>query len=288
MRSDSSNAQAVTVSQADRKHIDVSSLDASAICIVVRADASCTEPVKICLDEQKSRAEIRVERGARATVFDTTSSKKHSIVVTLESESELHLVSLSEGSARACQSTLADGAKMFWHCFTLGIADSPHTLVSTLNGANAKSDIDWVFSVQGTERQTISVRNVFEGRSGGGEITMKGVAEGKAYAACNGMIEIAEGGGGTDTYLTQDVLMLDPTAKIDAIPGLEIRTNDVKASHSATVSRVTVEDLFYFQSRGIPPPEARSMYTAGFLGELTERIPDAAIREQVREMLLRV
>ena len=65
------------------------------------------------------------------------------------------------------------------------------------------------------------------------------------------MIEIGPEGTGTDACLTQEVLMLDPTAKVDAIPALEIRTNDVKASHSASVSRVTEEDLFYFGSRGL-------------------------------------
>jgi Fe-S cluster assembly scaffold protein SufB len=94
------------------------------------------------------------------------------------------------------------------------------------------------------------------------------VAEGKAYVRCDGLLEIGPGGGGTDAYLTEDVLMLDPTAKIDAVPGLEIKTNDVKASHSATVSRVTPEDLFYFAARGISQAEARRMYVEGFLNSV--------------------
>jgi len=216
-------------------------------------------------------------------VFDMSESDLHELHVHLEPESELHIVSLSSASARKLSSELADGAKVFWHCFTLGSTVLPHTLVSILRGRNARSDIDWVFSVQGAERQTVDVRNVFEGEHGGGEITMKGVAQDKAFATCNGMIEIAEGGRGTDTYLTEDVLMLDATAKIDAVPALEIRTNDVKASHSATVSRVTVEDLFYFQSRGIDEQTSRRMFVEGFLSSLFERVPDKEIRERLAQ-----
>ena len=109
---------------------------------------------------------------------------------------------------------------------------------------------------------------------------MKGVAEEKGHVQCDGMIEIGNGGTGTDTYLTQDVLMLDKTAKVDAIPGLEIKTNDVRASHSATVSRVTDENLFYFAARGIIEKEARRMFVEGFLGEMVERIGDRAVREE--------
>ena len=79
--------------------------------------------------------------------------------------------------------------------------------------------------------------------------------------------------------------MLDRTAKVDAIPGLEIKTNDVKASHSATVSRVTEEDLFYFGSRGIAEREARRMFVEGFLGELVAKIGDSASRKAILEAL---
>ncbi len=286
MRTERENTQAVTVSEGDRSSVTVTDKAAGHAHLAFRPE-SAPAPVRMECSGSDARTEIIVGRGACATVFGTSTAEKHTVSVTLEPESALHVIMLADGAALSCVSDLADGAKIFWHCFTLGSTGFPHALVSTLRGRHAKSDIDWVFSVRGSERQTMSVRNVFEASSGGGEITMKGVAEGSAYAACSGMIEIAEGGRGTDTYLTEDVLMLDPTAKIDAVPGLEIRTNDVKASHSATVSRVTVEDLFYFQSRGIPPAEARAMYTEGFLGELTERIPDEAIRHEVQKALMR-
>lgn len=75
--------------------------------------------------------------------------------------------------------------------------------------------------------------------------------------------------------------MLDKTAKVDAIPGLEIKTNDVKASHSATVSRVTEEDLFYFAARGIIEKEARRMFVEGFLGEMVGKIGSQTAREEI-------
>lgn len=229
----------------------------------------------------ESSLEILVGRGASATVFDTSTSLLHSVSVVLEPESELTYISLSTDSARRLTSTVAAGASIHWHCTTIGGNSDQHSLVSTCAGPNATSDIDWIFSVRGEEKQSMSVRNIFAARNGGGEITLKGVAAEKALAVCNGMIEITEQGTGTDTYLTEDVLMLDPTAKVDAIPGLEIRTNDVKASHSATVSRVTAEDLFYFQSRGIREGDARQLYIEGFLGDLTERVEDHAIRTMI-------
>ena len=180
--------------------------------------------------------------------------------------------------------TIGTGARLTVHIITLH-PQVDHQLVSHVMGADSESGIDWMFYGKGTDRQTLNVQNIFDGRAGRGEILMRGIAEDRAQSVCNGMIEIGLKGGGTNTYLTQEVLMLDPTAKVDAVPGLEIKTNDVKASHSATVTRLTPEDLFYFASRGIPKKEARAMYVLGFLGAITERIGEESVREEIVKMI---
>jgi Fe-S cluster assembly protein SufD len=59
----------------------------------------------------------------------------------------------------------------------------------------------------------------------------------------------------------------------------------VKASHSATVTRVTPEDLFYLKSRGLPDRLARRMFVEGFLSDLSERVVNLAVREEMLEAL---
>ena len=183
------------------------------------------------------------------------------------------------------RSELSKQGSVHWHNTTVGGNKSTYDLQSNLVGRQATSTVDWIFSVRKQEHQSISARNIFSAEDGAGEITLKGVVSDKARATCFGMIEIAEQGKGTNTYLTENVLMLDSTAHIDAVPGLEIRTNDVKASHSATVSRVTMEDLFYLQSRGIDVLTARQMFVEGFLRDLTTKISDSTIRNVVELQL---
>lgn len=243
------------------------------------------QPQKISLRGAETALEVVVRHGATAMIFDTSTSAVHSVTITLEPESSLTYVSLSADSARRLQSTVGEGASIYWHCTTIGGTDVRHSLTSRCIGANATSTVDWIFTVSGHEKQSVSVRNIFAARNGGGEITLKGVASKKALAVCSGMIEITEQGTGTDTYLTEDVLMLDATSRVDAIPALEIRTNDVKASHSATVSRVTAEDLFYLQTRGIDTVTARAIFVEGFLGDLAGRITDPEIRSGVLRRL---
>lgn len=204
------------------------------------------------------------------------------IVLAEEARCTLLTVNAAAGAMRASQRSVAErGAAIKWQNVTVGSGIVEHELVSRLTGDDAVSDVEWMCYAKGSERQTLNVRNVFDARNGGGEILMRGIAEEKGHTVCRGLIEIGLQGGGTNTYLTQEVLMLDATAKVDAIPGLEIKTNDVKASHSATVARVTEEDLFYFGARGIDPHEARRMFVVGFLGDIAGRIIDERARSAV-------
>lgn len=220
--------------------------------------------------------------GERKVVFHTT-KKKATVNLSLQQNSELHYVLIADNCDATLRSTLADSARMHWHIFTLG--SGSYSLTSELTGPNAVSQIDWTFKATKKEKQTIDVRNVFSARSGGGEILLKGIAEDHATVKANGEIKIGLQGGGTQTHLTEEVLMLDATAKVDAIPGLEIKTNDVKASHSATVSRVTPEQLFYLQSRGLPEDIARTLFIDGFLGEMIARVPES-VRAELRAKIV--
>lgn len=243
----------------------------------------------LTLDQADMHIAITVSARSRATLFIEHSSHNNAcaIEVFLHEESSLHCVYLVPATIEQVhiqhKSHLESGAHLHWQNITLS-QKATHSMESIVNGHDAKSDIDWIFYARGSERYALSATNTFEAENGGGEITMQGVAEQTAHVGCNGLINIGLGGKGTDTYLTESVLMLDPTAKIDAIPGLEIKTNDVKASHSATVSRVTAEDLYYFAARGIPEEEARQMFIIGFLsGSIEHTAPD--MREKIESAL---
>jgi Fe-S cluster assembly scaffold protein SufB len=257
----------------------------------IAPDTQKTETIDI-----SSSGDLQVTVGERATLMlvvrmtGDAAEITHTTDVTLGAEALCTVLCINAAGASAQVTihqtgTVGAGATLQWQNVTLGGASVTHDLVSRVIGANGESAIDWMFYAKGTEKQQLTVRNIFDGREGAGEILMRGVAEDKGHAVAKGMIEIGLGGGGTNTYLTQEVLMLDSTAKVDAVPGLEIKTNDVKASHSATVTRLTPEDLFYFASRGVPKVEARAMYIQGFLGAITDRIVDGKMKEEILALI---
>ena len=249
-------------------------------------------PLKYRCTGTSAHIVIIVGKNARGVIQEELAGEDGtlSVEIFLEEGAQLEFISINNTPGNAHvrirhRSQLQANAKISWKNVTLGSSVTEHDLRSELIGANASSAIDWMFYAKDREKYSLTARNIFHAPHGGGEITMKGVVEQQGHVRCDGMIEICKNGGQTNTYLTQNVLMLDKTAKVDAIPGLEINTNDVKASHSATVSRVTDEDLFYFGSRGIAEREARRMFVEGFLGDLLANITDAAARERALSIL---
>lgn len=94
---------------------------------------------------------------------------------------------------------------------------------------------------------------------------LKGVAEDSSSIRFFGRIIIEENCGDTQSFLEERILLLSDKAKAEAVPELEIKTDDVKCSHAASISRIPEEHLFYLGSRGIPLKEASDMIVAGFL-----------------------
>ncbi len=261
--------------------------------LTLRLEKGEAENPPYVLDWQPDDVSIHIEAaegacGCVAIVCADLLPSGITIHAEVEHSAQLTIVTLLTTGATDCSvqqtGSVSREGRLSWHNITLshGVTQD---LRSTVMGDGGRSDIDWIFFATGHGVQTLSVRNVFEGRQGTGEIVMKGVAQHKAHVSASGMIDIGLGAGGTNTYLTQNVLMLDSSARVDAIPALEIKTNDVKASHSATISRVSEEDLFYFASRGIRADDARQMYVEGFLSELTVKIGDGELRQRVKESI---
>jgi Fe-S cluster assembly scaffold protein SufB len=163
-------------------------------------------------------------------------------------------------------------AKIDWYLNYFKLSNAYSFIQSHLVGEKAESNINLVTSAEGNEISDFFIGNCFDAKNCKGEILARAVSKDSSRISFVGEIDITLNGGGTDSYLKEDVLMLDATSKIDAIPSLEIKTNDVKAGHGVSISRLNDDKLFYLTSRGIHKDEARKLVLAGFLRDSFSQI----------------
>ena len=79
---------------------------------------------------------------------------------------------------------------------------------------------------------------------------------------------------------------LSKQARSVAIPVLEIDQPDCRrAAHSSSVGPIDETQLFYLESRGIPPDEARKFIVLGFLEPVVARVPLASAQDRLRDLL---
>ena len=79
---------------------------------------------------------------------------------------------------------------------------------------------------------------------------------------------------------------LSKAARSVAIPSLEIDQPDCRrAQHASSVGPIDETQLFYLESRGIPPDEARKFIVLGFLEPVVARVPLASAQDRLRDLL---
>jgi Fe-S cluster assembly protein SufD len=85
-----------------------------------------------------------------------------------------------------------------------------------------------------------------------------------------------------DAYQLNRNLLLSPSARVNTKPQLEILADDVKCTHGATVGQLDDDQLFYLQSRGLSPSDAKTTLTYAFAAEVIESIRVPSIAESLR------
>jgi Fe-S cluster assembly protein SufD len=113
----------------------------------------------------------------------------------------------------------------------------------------------------------------------------RGIIADSAKAVFNGRIHIHPHAQKTLAELNNRNLLTSDTAEVDTKPELEIYADDVKCAHGATVSQLDQTALYYLQSRGLSLTQARSMLSFGFINELLQDLPQAAVREYLHKHL---
>ena len=100
-----------------------------------------------------------------------------------------------------------------------------------------------------------------------GNVEIRAVVEEGGEFRAKGKIVIAKNVSGINAFLKFKVLLLGKNARAIVEPELEIDSNDVKASHSASIGQVDEEQLFYLMSRGLTRQKAVKLIVEAFLNE---------------------
>jgi len=182
--------------------------------------------------------------------------------------------------------SIGEGASLHWAMAQLGGRLVRSRVDNRLEGD--RSSVEQVEIVFGGEQQLFDLTSYTRhlGRDTTGNLLSKGALLDRSRSYMKGLITIEKSAVGTDSYLGEFGMNLSKATRAVAIPSLEIDQPDCRrAAHSSSVGPIDPTQLFYLESRGIAPDEARKFIVLGFLEPVVARVPLEATRERLRDLL---
>jgi Fe-S cluster assembly protein SufD len=164
----------------------------------------------------------------------------------------------------------------------LGARLSKGLITSELVGPGSAAEMLGLYFADGTQHFDHQTRQNHISPYASSDLLYKGAIKDRSRSVYSGVIRVAPKAHRTDAYQANRNLILDPTARADSIPNLEIGANDVRCTHGATVAQIEEEYVFYLMSRGITRTEAEKLIVDGFFDEVIERVPVESVQQTVR------
>lgn len=163
-------------------------------------------------------------------------------------------------------------AKMSWSLALFGSQLSRYKVDSIMQGPGALAeDVEIIFGI-GNQSFDITSNLIHVAPNTRGKVLVKSVLKDTSQSIFKGMIKITKNAKATESYLAGHAILLDKGAKSDAIPGLEIESNEVKATHSASVAQIDEKQIFYLMSRGLSEELAKREIVGGFLEPISRKM----------------
>ncbi|MEO8273275.1 MAG: SufD family Fe-S cluster assembly protein [Chloroflexota bacterium] len=181
---------------------------------------------------------------------------------------------------------IGEGASLHWALAQLGGRLVRSRVDNRLEGD--WSSVEQVEIVFAGEQQLFDLTSYTRhlGRDTTGNLLSKGALLDRSRSYMKGLITIERSAVGTDSFLGEFGMNLSKAARAVAIPSLEIDQPDCRrAAHSSAVGPIDPGQLFYLESRGISPDEARKFIVLGFLEPVVARVPLESARDRLRDLL---
>jgi Fe-S cluster assembly protein SufD len=114
-------------------------------------------------------------------------------------------------------------------------------------------------------------------------LLFKGAVEHQAHSVYSGLIKLGHEARKADAHQTNRTLKLSPQSHAESVPNLEILANDVVCTHASAIGPIDDEEMYYLQSRGVPPEVAERLVVLGFFEDVFERLPVGSLADPLRE-----
>lgn len=142
-----------------------------------------------------------------------------------------------------------------------------------LQGDNSIGEFYSVALTNNAQIADTGTKMIHIGKNTKSTIVSKGISAGKSNNSYRGLVKVLRGAEGARNYTQCDSMLIGQTCEANTFPYIEVMNNSARVEHEATTSKISEEQLFYLQQRGISQEDAVSLIINGFCKEVFRELP---------------
>ncbi|HZT60133.1 MAG TPA: Fe-S cluster assembly protein SufB [Pyrinomonadaceae bacterium] len=142
-----------------------------------------------------------------------------------------------------------------------------------LQGDNSIGEFYSVALTNHAQQADTGTKMIHIGRNTRSTIVSKGISAGRSNNSYRGLVKVLAGAEGARNYTQCDSMLIGGRSGANTFPYIEVMNNTARVEHEATTSRISEEQLFYLQQRGISQEDAVSLIINGFCKDVFRELP---------------
>ena len=166
-----------------------------------------------------------------------------------------------------------DYSKLSWTQVETGSAITWKYPSCILKGEGSTGEFYSVAVTRNHQQADTGTKMIHIGRNTRSTIVSKGISAGYSQNAYRGLVKVTPSAEGARNYTQCDSLLLSSTCGAHTFPYLDVRNSSAIVEHEATTSKISEDQLFYCNQRGIPTEEAVGLIVNGYAKEVMNKLP---------------
>ncbi len=166
-----------------------------------------------------------------------------------------------------------DRAKISWTQVETGSAITWKYPSCILRGDGSVGEFYSVAVTNHFQQADTGTKMIHLGRNTKSTIISKGISAGKAQNSYRGLVKVLKSAVGARNYTQCDSLLIGDQCGAHTFPYIEVKQPSAVVEHEATTSKISEDQLFYCQQRGISAEDAVSMIVNGFCKAVFKELP---------------
>ncbi|MBC7427106.1 MAG: Fe-S cluster assembly protein SufB [Bacteriovorax sp.] len=168
---------------------------------------------------------------------------------------------------------LGKNSKISWTQVEAGSAITWKYPSCNLIGDNSEGAFYSVALTNNFMQADTGTKMIHIGKNTKSTIISKGISAEQSVNNYRGLVKISPSASGARNYSQCDSMLIGSKARANTFPYIDVKNNTAIVEHEASTSRISEEQLFYLQSRGLSEEKCISMIVNGFCKDVFKELP---------------